>query len=95
MVLYLLTKFGILKNCTNIQSLRRLELRFWQTLKQIYNKLQKEEKLFSRFQGLPRLLKEIDMYSSRKFHSFELCSNIQSLKRFDLGFSEILKHVFR
>ena len=89
-----LTKFDILKHCTNIQSLRRLELRFWQTSKQIYRKLQYEEKLFSKFQGLPRFIKKTDLHSSRKFYIFEICNNVQSLKRFQLGFSEIFKQVY-
>ena len=90
MVLYSLSKFDILNHCTNIQSLRRLELRFWQTSKEIYKKLQYEEKLFSKFQGLPRFLKETDLYSSRKFHIFELCTNVHSLGPIDLGFYRFL-----
>ena len=57
MVLYLWSKFSILKHCTNIQSLRRLELRFWRTSKQIYRKLQYEEKFLfkvSKFALLPQ-----------------------------------------
>ena len=38
-VLFLLTKFAIIKPWTNIQSLRRFDLRFWQPSKQIYRKL--------------------------------------------------------
>ena len=57
MVLYLWSKFSILKHCTNIRSLRRLELRFWQTSKQVYRKLQYEEKFLfkvSKFALLPQ-----------------------------------------
>ena len=72
LVLYLLSKFSILKHCTNTQSLRRLELRFWQTSKQIYGTLQYKERLFLKFQSFPRCLKKMVLYSLRKFHIFEL-----------------------
>ena len=49
MVLYLWSKFSILKHCTNIQSLRRLELRFWQTSKQIYGKSNMKKNFFQSF----------------------------------------------
>ena len=95
MVLYSWNKLSILKYYINIQSLRRWELRFWQISKQIYGKLQYKDKLLSKFQSLPCCLKKMVLYSSRKFHILELCTNIQSLRRFDLGLLEIPKHVYR
>ena len=67
MVLYSSTKFGILKPWTNIPWPRRFDLGFWQTSKQIYQKLQYREKAFEELQGLSRLPRKIVLYSSTKF----------------------------
>ena len=48
-VLYLWSKFSILKHCTSIQSLGSLELRFWQTSKQIYGNSNMKKNFFRSF----------------------------------------------
>ena len=53
MVLYLLTKFGILKPETNIAWSRRFDLGLWQTSEEFSRKLQYKEKAFEESQGLP------------------------------------------
>ena len=89
------SKFYIFEPFTNVQSHIRFDLGFWQTSEQVYRKLQYEEKKFSKFQSLLRCLKKMVLYSLRKSHISELCANIQSLRRFDLGFLKIPKHVYR
>ena len=85
-VLFWLTKFGIIKTWINIQWLRRFDLRFLQTLKQIYREPQYTEKFWGKFQRLPRFPRKIFLYSSSEFCIFEPFTNIQSHRRFDLGF---------
>ena len=50
MILYSSNKFYIFESFTNIQSHWRFHLRFLQTSKQIYRKLQYTEKVFRKFQ---------------------------------------------
>ena len=71
MLLYSLTNFVIIKTWTNIQWLSRLDLRFLQTSRQIYRKLQCTEKIFEKFQHLPRSLRKMVLDSSSKFCIFE------------------------
>ena len=71
MILYSLTKFAIIKTWTNIPWLSRLDLRFLQTSRQIYRKIQCTEKIFEKFQRLPRFLRKMVLYSSSKFCIFE------------------------
>ena len=67
MVLYLSTKFGILKPLTIISNLIRFDLGFCQAWKQIYKKLEYSEKVLEEFQRLPRFPRKIVLYSSTKF----------------------------
>ena len=67
MVVYSSTKFGIRKPWKKLVSLRRLNLGFWQTSKQIYGELQFREKFFGEFEALPRFRTKIILNSSRKF----------------------------
>ena len=90
MVLYLLRKFGIFKPPTNIQLFRRFYLSFWKTLKQIYRKLQYEEKFFEKFQGLPCFPRKMGLHLLTKLYIFELCINICSLRRLYLGFDNFI-----
>ena len=71
MILYSLTKFVVIKTWTNIQWLSRLDLRFLQTSRQIYRKLKCTEKIFEKFQRLPRFLRKMVLDSSSKFCIFE------------------------
>ena len=102
--LYLSTKFDILNPWTNIQSLRRFNLGFWQTSKQIYRKLQYREKVFGEFQALPRFPRKmvvrhfprrVVMSLLRKFCIFQHCTIIQLFRRFDLRFWKNLKQIYR
>ena len=61
------TKLGIIKIWTNIQLFRRFDLEFWQTLKQIYRRLQYKEKVFEEFQALSHFLIKMFLYLSTKF----------------------------
>ena len=49
MVLYSSSQFCIFEPSTNIQSLRKFDLRFWQILDQVHRKLQHKEKIFEKF----------------------------------------------
>ena len=51
MVLYLLTLICIFEPFTNIELLRKFDLCFWQTLEEVYRKLQHEEKISAKFQN--------------------------------------------
>ena len=62
MVLYWSTKLGIIKPWTNNWSLRRFDLGFLETSKQVYQKLQYREKFFGEFQGLPHFPRIMFLY---------------------------------
>ena len=76
-VLYSLTKFGIRKARSIIASLRRFDLRFFQTSKQIYRKLQNTEKVFGRLQRLSRFPSKMNLYLPSKFIILRSFTNIQ------------------
>ena len=80
-----LTKFCIFESCTNIQSFRRFDLGSWQTLKQV-RKLQHGNKVFWKFQALPHFSRSVVLYLSGKFDIFKPWTNIQSLRKLELGF---------
>ena len=80
MVLYLSTKFGILKHWSSIQSLRTFDLGFLQASKQFYRKLQYREIAFEEFQGLSRFPRKMVLYSSTKFGILKSWSKIQAFK---------------
>ena len=82
MVLYSLTKFGIQKPWTNILWLRRSNLSFWQTSKQIYQKLQYREKVFRKIENLPRFPRKIILYSSAKLGILKPWTNTRWHRRF-------------
>ena len=86
LVLYSSTKFGILKTWTIITNLKRFDLGFWQTSKQIYMKLKYEENNFEEFQRLPRSPKQMVLYLSTKFGILKPWAIISNLLKFDLGF---------
>ena len=69
-VLYSLTKFGIIRPSTNIVWLRRFNLGFWQTSKQVYRNLRCRENVAWKFQGLPHLSRKMLLHSLTKFVAF-------------------------
>ena len=69
-------------------------LSFWQTLKQIYRKLQYRANVFGKSQSLPCFSRKIFLYALTKFKIFWPCANTQSLWRSDLGSWLTLKQVF-
>ena len=77
MVLYLLTKFIIIRPWTNISWSRRFDLGFWQISKQIYRKVQYRKKVFRKFQGLPRLSRKIFIYLLAKCGITKPLTNIR------------------
>ena len=95
MILYSLIKFGNLKPWTNISWLKRFNLGYWPTSKQVYRKLTCKDKIFGEFQGLPCFPKKLVLYSSTKFWILKIWTNIPWLKRFDLGFSQTSKQIYR
>ena len=80
---------------TNIQSFKRLDLVFWQTPKQVYRKLQCNEKVFGEFYALPHFPKEMVLYSSTKFDILKPWTNISWPRRFYLRFLQTSKQVYR
>ena len=94
-ILYSPTKFGILKPWTNIQSLGRFDLVFWQISKQIHRKLQYRDKTLEEFQGLFLFSRKVVLYSSTKFGLLKTWTNIKSLRKFDLGFWQTSKQIYQ
>ena len=94
MVLYSLTKFGIIKPSTNIPWLRGLDLAFWKSSKQIYRELQYTQKAFREFQDLPCFPRKWFCIHPQKFEIIKTWTNILWLRRFDLGFSQTLKEIY-
>ena len=95
MFLYSLTKFGILKPRTNIQSLRRFDLGLWQTWKQIYITLLYREQFFGEFVALPCIPRKMVLYFSTKFGILKPWTNFQSLRRIHLGLRKTSKQIHR
>ena len=93
MVLFSLTKFGILKRQTNIPWPRRFHLGFWQTSKESVRTLQYSEKVFGEFQGLPQFPRKMVLYLSTKLGIIEPWTNIESLRTFDIGFWQTSKKI--
>ena len=92
------------KALTNSPWLRRFDLVFWQTWKQIYRKFQNREIFFEKFQGLPRSPRrmvlrhypwKVVIYLLRKFCIFKHCTIIQLFGRLDIRLWKILKQIYR
>ena len=92
---YSSTEFGILKPWTNIQSLRRFDLGFWKTSKQIYRKLQHRKKVFEELKVLSRFPRKMILYSSTRFGILKPWTNISWPRRFDLGIWQTSKQINR
>ena len=67
MVLYSLTKFGILKSLTIASNFIRFDLGSCQPSKQIYRKLEYSEKVLEEFQRFLRFPRKMVFYSSTNF----------------------------
>ena len=91
MVLYLSTKFGILKPWTIISRLIRFDWGFSQTSKQVYRKLQYRENVLEEFEHLPCFFKKMVLYSSNKFGILKPWTIYSKLIRFDLLFLQTSK----
>ena len=94
MALYSSTKFCILKPWTNFLQLKRFDLGYWQTSKQIYTKLKYREKSFGECQCLPHFTRRMVLYLSTKFGILKPWTNILQLKRFDLVYWQTSKQIY-
>ena len=95
MVLYSSTNIPILKPWDIISNIIRFDLGFWQTSKQIDRKLKYRENNLGEFQRLPPFPKKLVLYSSTKFGILKPSTIIRNLIRFDLGFSQPSKQIYR
>ena len=95
MVLYSSTNFRILKPWAIISNLIRFDLGFWQASKPFYRKLKYREKVLEEFQRLPRFPRKMVLYSSTKFGILKPWTIISNLIRFDLGFWQASKQIYR
>ena len=95
MVLYSSTNFGILKPWAIISTLRRFDLGCWEASKLFYTKLKYSKKVLEEFQRLPRFPRKIVFFSSTNFCILKPCATISNLIRFDLGFWQALKPIYR
>ena len=102
MSFYSSCNLSILKRWTNIPWPRRFDSGFWQTLKQIYRKLEYKRKVFGKFQGLPCFSREITlphfpikmvMNLLRTFVILKHCTIMQLFRRFDLRVWKNLKQI--
>ena len=95
MVQYSSTKFGILNPLTIVSNLLRFDLGFCQPSKQIYRKLEYSEKVSEEFERLPQFPKKKVQYSSTKFDILKHLTIVSNLIRFDLGFCQPSKQIYR
>ena len=95
MVWYSTTKFVILNPLTIVSNLIRFDLGFCQSLKQIYSKLGYSEKVLEELQRLPRLPRKMVLYLSTKFVILKPLTIVSNLIRFDLGFCQASKQIYR
>ena len=95
MVLYSSTNFRILSPSAIISNLIRFELGFWQASKPFYWKLKYREEVLEEFQRLPRISRKILFYSSTNFRILNPWGIISNLIRFDLGFWQDSKQLYR
>ena len=95
MVLYSSTKFDISKPWIIIPNLLRFHLSFWQASKPFYRKLKYRENNLEEFQCLPRFPRKMVLYSSTKFGILKPWTIISNLIRFDLGFWQASKPIYR
>ena len=94
-VLYSSTNFRILKRSAIICDLIKFDLGFWQASKPFYRKLKYREKVLEEFQRLPRFPRKMVLYSSTNFRILKPWAIISNLIRFDLGFWQASKQIYR
>ena len=95
MILYLSDKFGILKPWTIFPKLKRFDILFWPTSKQIYRKLKHMEKIFEEFQRLSCFPRKMILYWSTKFGILKPWTIIPKLISFNLDSWQTSKQVYR
>ena len=94
-VLYSSTNFRILKLWDVTSTLIKFHLGCWEASKPFYMKLKYKERLLEEFQHLPRFPKKMVLYSSTNFRILNPWGIISNLIRFDLGFWQDSKQLYR
>ena len=94
-LLYSSTKFFILDRWAIISNLIRFDWGFWQSSKPFYRKLKYRGKVLEEFQRLPRFPRKMDLYSWTNFCILKPSEIISNLIRFDLGFWQDSKPIYR
>ena len=94
-LLYSSTKFFILNHWAIISNLIRFNWGFWQTSKSFYRKLKYRGKVLEEFQRLPRFPRKMDLYLWTNFCILKTSEIISNLIRFDLGFWQDSKPIYR
>ena len=94
-VLYLSTKFCILKPWAIISNFVRFDVGFWQTWKPFYRIFKYGEKVFEEFQPLPHFPRKMVLYSATYFRIFKTWGIISNFIRFNLGFLHAWKPFYR
>ena len=102
MALYYLAKLDITNPWTNIWSLRKFDLDFWQTSRQIYMKVQYRDKFFGKFISIPQKnnvvfvdqtwrYKALNQHSSTEKIWFKLLRDLKTLKTSKVGLAFLEK----
>ena len=94
-VLYSWTDFPNLRPWAIISNLITSDFDVWQASKLFYRKLKYREKVFEGFKRLPRVLREMVLYSSTNFCILKPWNIIYILTRFDLDFWQASKPFYR
>ena len=89
------TNSRILKPWAITSNLIRFDLGFWQPWKSFYMKLKYRENVLEEFQRLPRFPRKIVLYSSTNFRILKPWAIISNLIRFDSGFWQASKQIYR
>ena len=83
------------KASTIISNLIRFDLGFWQTSKPFYRKLKSTENVSEEFQRLLPFPRKMVFYSSINFHILKPWAIISNVIKFDLGFWQDSKQIYR
>ena len=94
-VLYSSTNICTLKPWAIILNLRRFDFGCWQASKPFYRKLKYRENVLEEFQRFPRFPRKMVLYSSTNFRILKPWAIISNLIRFDLGFWQASKQIYR
>ena len=98
MVSCLSTKLCIFESCTKIQSLKRFDLNSWQTLKQIYSKIQYREDVLESFKFYFTFQKKNGfVFVNQIWHykALNQCVMAQKIRLPMSGFWQTLKQIYR